>query len=162
MTRLAIMMLLLYVLGACSKSSDDPVAAFESGDYATALMLWKSGAAVGDTEAQYRLGILYYLGYGVQRDYREAYTWYKRAAESGHPGAQRELGLMYESGRLGQRNFEQAYMWLFAAYQQGNPNSAQVLRMISGQLSPNRVQALKYEARQYIKNDVVDPEDDDF
>ena len=151
------------ILGACSKSAeDDPVLAFRQGDYETAYLLWETLAHDGDVEAQNYLGMLYYLGLGVQKDYREAVKWYELAAKAGHPGAQRDLGLMYQSDRLGQRDFEMAYMWSFAAYQQGNPNAHSALDALAGHLSPNRVRVLKQQARQCIKNDIVDPEDDDY
>ncbi len=161
MNRTSIILTLCLMCG-CAEEPDDPAQAFAEGDYRTAFVLWQPLAEKGDVEAQHRLGMMYYLGYAVQQSNMKAFEWYLRAARAGHPGAQRDLGLMYESGRLGTRDFEQAYLWLFAAYQQGNPNASQALHMIAGQLSPNRVQVLKNEARAYIRNDVIDPEDDDF
>jgi TPR repeat protein len=153
---------IIIMLCVCSETPADPMQAYTQGDYATAYQLWKPLALAGDADAQNYIGMLYYLGLGTEKDYHEAARWYELAARAGHPGAQRDLGLMYESGRLGQRDFEMAYLWLFAAYQQGNPNASQVLDMLAGQLSPNRVRVLKQKARLYIKNDVVDPEDDDY
>lgn len=90
------------ILGACSKSAeDDPVLAFKQGDYETAYILWEPLAHDGDAEAQNYLGMLYYLGLGVQKDYHKAVKWYELAGKAGHPGAQRDLGLMYYSGRAG-------------------------------------------------------------
>ena len=160
-TRLMAAALLLLFVFACSQEQGAEQA-FNDGDYHRAFNLWMPRAREGDSEAQNRIGMMYYLGLGVEQDYKKASEWYRRAAKAGHPGAQRDLGLMYESGRLGKRDFERAYMWLYAAYQQGNKNSRAALDMISGQLSPNKVRLLKQEVKQYIINDIVDPEDDDY
>lgn len=158
---LSFVLLISLFIPGCSQDHG-PEQAFREGDYQRAFQLWLPMAEAGNSEAQNRIGMLYYLGLGVEQDFTRASEWYMRAAKAGHPGAQRDLGLMYESGRLGRRDFEKAYMWLYAAYQQGNENSRPVLEMISGQLSPNKVRLLKQEVKQYIFNDIVDPEDDDY
>src|SRR5690606_37686790 len=75
-------------VGACSESPEnDPLRAFQKGDYETAYLLWLPLARDGDLEAQNYLGMLYYLGMGVQKDYHQAVKWYELAAKGGHPGA---------------------------------------------------------------------------
>ena len=49
-------------------------------------------AKLGDSEAQYELGKLYFNGRGVEKSYTEAFKWYKKAAEKGLPAAQYSLG----------------------------------------------------------------------
>lgn len=156
------MILIFFVfLTACSNEKD-PLSAFNSGDYETSFALWKEMAETGDSTAQNYLGIHYYLGLGVERDIKQSYYWYEKSAKAGNPEAQRNLGALFESGVLGNRDFENAYIWLYAAYKQGNINSAKTLESISGQLSPGRVRVLKERAKQYVLNDIVDPENDDF
>jgi uncharacterized protein len=58
--------------------------AFENGDYAGALRLWRPLADKGLARAQYNLGVMYRDGQGVQQDYKEAVSWYRKAAEQGH------------------------------------------------------------------------------
>lgn len=159
--RLLAALCFICILYAC-KANDSPEQAFAAGDYGTAFNMWQERADAGETNACYRLGVLYYLGFGTEQNNHRAYQWFLRAARSGHPSAQRDLGLMYESGRAGKRDLENAYMWLYAAYQQGNRNAEPALQMLSGQLSPNRVRRLKQTVRPYIRNDIVDPEDDDY
>ena len=50
-------------------------AAYEAGDYATALKEWRPLAEQGNTDAQYGLGLLYDSGKGVPRDNAEAARW---------------------------------------------------------------------------------------
>ncbi len=156
-----ITLLLLLMLSACSQHEDAETAFYE-GDYATSFTLWKEQAERDDSNAQNYLGIQYYLGLGVERDINKAFYWYEKSAKAGNPEAQRNLGAIYESGELGNRDFEQAYIWLYAAYKQGNGNAEKLLEAIAGQLSPGRVRKLKQVSLQYILDDRVDPENDDF
>ena len=48
---------------------DEGFAAYERGDYATALEEWLPVAEQGDASAQYNLGLMYYNGEGVPQDY---------------------------------------------------------------------------------------------
>ncbi len=59
------------------------MAAYQRGDYATALREWRPLAEQGNTEAQYGLGVMYDKGRGVPRDHAEALQWYRKAAEQG-------------------------------------------------------------------------------
>ena len=72
-----------------------PRAAYEKGDYATALRLLRPFAEQGDAGAQYNLGLMYDKGQGVPQDYATAVSWYRKAAEQGDAEAQFNLGLMY-------------------------------------------------------------------
>ena len=48
---------------------DEGVAAYDRGDYATALEEWRPIAEQGNADAQYNLGNMYYNGRGVPQDY---------------------------------------------------------------------------------------------
>ena len=78
---------------------DEGVAAYNRGDYATAVEEWLPIAEQGNADAQYNLGIMYDNGYGVPQDYAEAVRWYRLAAEQGYAKAQFVLGVMYDNGR---------------------------------------------------------------
>ena len=58
-------------------------AAYDKGDYATALRLWRPLAEQGDVRAQTNLGLMFYTGQGVPQDRAVAVTWYRKAAEQG-------------------------------------------------------------------------------
>ena len=76
----------------------DGLAAYERGDYATALREFRPLAEQGYAGAQHNLALMYYSGHGVPQDYGEARRWYRRAAEQGDANAQFNLGFMYYSG----------------------------------------------------------------
>ncbi|MCP4308492.1 MAG: tetratricopeptide repeat protein [bacterium] len=58
---------------------EDGVAAYESGDYATALKLWRPLAEQGHAGAKANLGLMYANGRGVPQDLAEALRLYTEA-----------------------------------------------------------------------------------
>ena len=79
---------------------DEGLAAYDGGDYETALREWKPLAEQGDAQTQTRVGSMYATGDGVPKDYPEAARWYQKAAEQGNAEAQVALGNMhYTCGR---------------------------------------------------------------
>jgi hypothetical protein len=69
---------------------EDWQAAYNRGDYATALRLIKPLATQGNADAQTNLGFMYDTGLGVPKDDKEAVKWYRLAAAQGNarlPGA---------------------------------------------------------------------------
>ena len=100
----AILCLTLAVLlgsaGVCESADlQKGLAAWNSGDYATALRELKPLAEQGDAYAQNNLGSMYEFGHGVPQDNKTAVKWYRLAAEQGHPVPQFNLGVMYREGR---------------------------------------------------------------
>lgn len=69
-------------------------------DFAKAVQWYRRAAALGDTAAMYKLGIILLKSLlGQQRNVGEAVTWLKRAAERAdkdNPYALHELGTLYE------------------------------------------------------------------
>ncbi len=65
---------------------DEGVAAYERGDYATALREFRPLAEQGDAKAQYNLGVMYGNGEDVPQDYVQAHMWFDLAASSIPPG----------------------------------------------------------------------------
>jgi TPR repeat protein len=97
--------------GALAGPSEEGWAAYQRGDYATALKLWQPLAAQGNAFAQSNLGFMYDSGQGVKRDLGEAAKWYRLAAEQGNPRAQSNLGSMYAAGEGVPQDYVQAYVW---------------------------------------------------
>src|SRR5882672_1373191 len=94
---------------------EDGQAAYDSGDYATALRMWRPLADQGLARAQNNLGVMFENGKGVPLDINEALKWYRLAAEQGYAGAQNNLGLIYAIGRIVPRDPVRAYMWFSLA-----------------------------------------------
>ena len=81
---------------AAGQTFDEAVAAYDRGDYATAVRGFLVHAEQGYATAQYNLGCMYDFGEGVPEDDAEAVRWYRKAAGQGHAGAQHNLGFMYD------------------------------------------------------------------
>ena len=90
---------------------DDGQAAYERGDYKTALQLLHPLAEDGDARAQYMVGLAYDLGNGVPQDYTKAANWYRKAALQGAPDARASLGALYARGQGVPQDYAQAAKW---------------------------------------------------
>ncbi len=96
-------------------------AAYESGDYTEALLIWKPLAEQGNARAQINLGSLYDYGMGVAESPDIAAQWYQAAALQGNATAQFNLGQMYASGRGVPRDKSAAFKWYLQAANQDLP-----------------------------------------
>jgi TPR repeat protein len=89
------------------------------------LALWlKPRAERGDPLAEYRLGTLYALGKGVDKDYARAAPLLRAAAESGIAEAQYDYAVLCEKGYGVPKDPVQAVAWYRKAAAQGNANAA--------------------------------------
>src|SRR2546430_2572729 len=77
---------------------EDAEAAYEHGDYATAMRIFRPLADQGNSVAQNYLGNMYNLGWGVPQDYTEALRWYRLAADQDLANAKFKIGTMYNAG----------------------------------------------------------------
>jgi TPR repeat protein len=69
-------LLALTLFGAAAAGPvEDALAAYERGDYATALHICRALADQGNADAQNNLGRMYANGQGVPRDYVRAHMW---------------------------------------------------------------------------------------
>jgi TPR repeat protein len=99
---------------------EDAAAAYDRGDYATALRLLRPLADQGDAAAQTKLGEMYYNGRGAPQDYAEMVKWFRKAADQGYAQAQSSLGIVYSVGRGVPQNHAEAEKWFRKAAAQGN------------------------------------------
>ena len=79
-----------------------------------------ANAENGDAKAQFRLGMAYLKGEGVDRDPPLALKWIGRAAEQGYGEAQYTLGVMHHAGRGALQSFPLAFKWFELAAQQNH------------------------------------------
>jgi len=102
-------------------------AAYERGDFATVLRLYRPLAEQGNATAQFSLGLMYENGDGVAKNHAEAVKWYRRAAEQGDANGQFLLGKMYEFGRGVAQDDAEAVKWYRLAAEQGDAESQSTL-----------------------------------
>ena len=90
----------------------------------------RKAAELGDSEAQYKLGLMYLDGQGVKKDETEAVRWLRKAAEQGQPDAQLRLGWMYKKGQGVVKDETEAVKWVRKAAEQGLPEAKENLRKL--------------------------------
>ena len=99
--------------------------AYQTAVFAQQRAEWEAQAEQGDSKAQRMLGMMYYLGQGLDADYAAAYDWLGKAAAQGDDIAQLTLGVMHVEGQGVPKDKVAAHMWFSLSLQQGNP-SAQI------------------------------------
>ena len=92
--------------------------AYEKKDFKTARELWLPLAEQGESRAQFFLGFMHDMGFGVPEDDKQALKWYLLAAEQGDSRAQLFTGYLYDLGR-GVQDHQKALKWYKLAAKQG-------------------------------------------
>src|SRR3977135_3579641 len=69
--------------GALAGPWEDGMAAYNRGDYAPAIPLFRPLAEAGNAKAQTVLGVMYHRGQGVARNSVRAFVWFSRASARG-------------------------------------------------------------------------------
>jgi uncharacterized protein len=109
--------------GDCYKDNDlyDCVVKAEQGDgiAQAALGLIFVRADQGYSQAQYRLGYMYYEGLLAPQDNKEAIKWFRRSADQGYSKAQYSLGLVYDNGEGVVQDYKEAVKWYRKSAEQG-------------------------------------------
>lgn len=95
------------------------LAAFDRGDYATALKEFTPLAEQGIPTAQAALGAMYMDGLGVPRDISKALPWLQAAADRGMADSQLRLGTLYLLGEGVPADAGQAARWFKSAADKG-------------------------------------------
>ena len=116
--------------GAYAGPLEDGMAAFNRGDYATALSMWRPLAAQGNAVAQFVLGFMYRNGQGVVQDYKEAVRLYRLAAAQGVAEAQFNLGVMYRMGQGVVEDSKETVRLYQLAADQGNASAQYSLALM--------------------------------
>ncbi|HTN48627.1 MAG TPA: tetratricopeptide repeat protein [Burkholderiaceae bacterium] len=95
-------------------------AAYQAGDRARALQLFRKGAERNHRVAQFNLAVMLLGGEGGgSPDPAGGLQWLRRSADGGFARAQYALGLLYERGELVQRSLPDATAWFRKAAEQG-------------------------------------------
>lgn len=93
---------------------------YNSKDYISAYMCFKTAAEAGNAEAQCLLGLCYFLKKGVKRSFSHAAVWFRKSAEQSNADAQQYLGFCYYLGLGVKKNHTEACNWFCKSAGQGN------------------------------------------
>ena len=104
--------LLVFSLTANANEFGDGMAAYRSGDYATARAKWLPLANSGHTRAMNNVGLMFKKGLGVPKDLEKSFGYFLRSAQQGFSLAQFNLAGMYQKGLGTKRSPEKAVEWM--------------------------------------------------
>ncbi len=159
MKRLLILPVLLLTLlvGTPAFSADlqKGLAAYQSGDYATALREWTPLAEQGNAFAQNNRGLMYATGEGVPQDYKTAVKWYILAANQGNATAQSNLGTMYDNGIGVLQDYVHAHMWFNIAASSGNKVASKNRDLIAKEMTPSQLEKSQDLVRVMVKSNRI-------
>ena len=126
------------------------VAAYQAGDYATALRDFRKAADQGLADAQYNLGNMYATGRGVTQDYAEAVKWYRLAADQGNASAQYNPGGVYYTGLGVTQDYVMAHMWFNIAAASGDADAANRRDLAAKQMARAEIAEAQKMAREWV------------
>ncbi len=98
--------------------------------YAEAFVWLLRASDAGNNRARTLLGLLYFKGWGTDRDLGQAFTLFQLAAVAGEADAQANLGYLYEQGLGVPQNIEQARGWYRQAAAKGVAMAVDRLKVI--------------------------------
>jgi TPR repeat protein len=110
-----------------SMSLSEARAAFDRGDYQTALRGYYRLAPSGDAEAQFYLGYMLEQGMGGGRDIYSAANWYRKSAEQDYLPAVAYIGYLYSIGRGVSKDLKQAFDWYVKGARMGSADAQNAL-----------------------------------
>ena len=140
----------------------DPAAAnryaealFELFQFADSIRWYELAADAGITNAQWRLGHIYFRGMTaggpqtVAAKPADAFRWLLHAAVQGHQHAQVDLGRAYQEGVGTARDSREALMWFCVAAEHGLVRARQLRDKLMLALPNHEVQEAKQRARDF-------------
>jgi len=99
-------------------------------DYGMAVIYYSMAAMLGDRDANYNLGLLFYLGQGVEQpDYNKAVSYYTTAALLGDYLAMAALSYCYRNGKGVEKDEEEAKKWTNKALNTPGSNMFSVMKV---------------------------------
>jgi len=129
--------------------TEETITNFFNNVTAEAVEEIKAKAQKGDSESEYKLGILYANGAGVIKDATEASKWYRRAAEKGRATAQFALGMFYFLGVGVSQDYLQAHKWLNLSSAQGFKAAKTAREVVEQKMSPEQIAEAQQLARAF-------------
>jgi TPR repeat protein len=139
--------------------------AYYAGAYDKARRLLNILAQQGFARAQFRLGMMYYLGRGVPQNRIIATEWIRKAlpdvrrqAQEGVAWAQADLGSLYEDGLIVERDTKTAVRWYTRAAEQGYAGAQTNLGVMYAKgvgVEPDIFEAIKWLERAAAQGDRV-------
>ena len=129
--------------------------AFDEDHPQLARRVWTALAEQGHAEAAYKLGMMYDMGLGADRDAVIAVAWYRLAAQGGNIHAQHNLAVAYANGDGVEMNIDHAMHWWQQAASSGNGDSQYNLGIVYA-MGVHGIQKNIDEAKKWWRKAAID------
>lgn len=106
------------------------IAAYQKGNYATAMRELEKAAAAGDEQAFFNLGVAYAEGKAVPRDLGKAVALYRKGAEGGSVLAAFNLAQAYRKGQGIGQDYDAAAKWYEFGAKRGDYRASNELGLL--------------------------------
>ena len=107
-------------------------------DYTMAVIYYSMAAMLGDRDANYNLGLLFYLGQGVKEsDYEKAFSYFMTAAQLGDYLAMFALSCCYKNGKGVEKDEDKGNVWLERALNTPGANPFSFIQVSNILNNPN-------------------------
>lgn len=97
------------------------------GDYEAAFRLFLAAARTGYAPAQFKTGLYYETGRGINMDKAEALSWYRKAADQNYTAALFNLGYLYYYGEGTEKDEGTGIRYISKAADQGDSAAIEFL-----------------------------------
>ena len=108
----------------------DELSNISSDNKVELVKAWKIAAEQGDANAQYKLGLCYKQGFGVNQNASESVKWWKLAVEQNNSDAMYKLALCYKYGKGIYQSENESIKLLERSALLGNRDAKRALRWI--------------------------------
>ncbi len=110
-------------------------------------------AKLGDPEAQFELGNMYYSPpekSGFMQSYKKAYNLFLKSAKSGNPHSQHNVAVLLLKGHGVKQDQEKALAWFLIAAENGSKNAQRIVAKFKA-VEINNIAKIKSELEKNIK-----------
>ena len=108
---------------AADTAASQGAAAYDRGDYKTALSILQPLGETGNPVAQYFIGVMNLKGQGTDKNVQTALGWFQKSASAGYSMAQSYMGAFSRRGDLISQNYVEALRWYLLAAKQNHENA---------------------------------------
>jgi TPR repeat protein len=115
------------------------IAAYQGGDYGSALRWLEPVAKSGESQAQYMLGFMHQNGRGVPVDEEKGVRLFMQSAEQGNRYAQYALAASYRFGLGVEQDLLSAHRWLLLSERNGYDPARQIRMVIEAELALDQI-----------------------
>ncbi|MBF0614456.1 MAG: sel1 repeat family protein [Magnetococcales bacterium] len=115
-------------------------------------VVYRIGAELGMSDAQYQLGLLFEKQSGLSAN-RQALSWYRAAADQGHSEAQVRLGILLEKGKGVAPNLVESYVFYNIAALKGDKAAEENRDALARRMTLEQIERAQKITRERMKLD---------